>query len=552
MKLKSVRIQNFKAIHDCSFDFTDATMLVGPNNSGKSSVLQAIHLASRTFAQATEANKQSTISLNEIEYIPSTNYRELAHFGLWGNVSGTPQSTISFSFYDPDDSTIRNASIVLKSARNEGVSVIPSMDAKLIPILRSKENVFSAYIPGIAGIPLQEEFLSKRHIFRKAASGDSNVVLRNVLLLIKKLGKLEELMTHVRGIYPTVSVDISFDEDKDYSIGSNVFIPGLKAVNKPLELSGTGFLQVLQIFSYLVLFHPKIILIDEPESHLHPTLQTKLIRQIQQRVHEIGAVALITTHSPFVARGLPIGSTTVWIDEGKVVAASSDSTIRDALGWGALDKQILLCTEDTLVPQLAAIVAQVETLSDKVSVFPFEGVSKLGSGGALARLRDALGGAHRLIVHRDRDCMTDEELKSWIDEYTKHKIESWITSGSDIEMYFCDDDYVSDAIGISVLEAKAIREDILTEDEEDFKVRFFNKRKEVNKKIYEKTGGSPNIETLWSSFDYTNKIRGKELMSKIREKAKAIGKNEKLIGRRAPNKVVAAELIAKLTTMLKN
>lgn len=525
-------------------------MLVGPNNSGKSSVLQAIHLASRILSQATEANKQSTVSLNEIEYIPSTNYRELAHFGLWGNRSGSPESTVTFAFSDPEDGKEKKAKITLKSARNEGVSVIPSTDPKLIPLLRTKDFVFSAYIPGIAGIPLQEELLSKRHIFRKAASGDSNVVLRNVLLLIKKMGKLDELMTHVRGIYPSVSVDISFDEERDYKIGSNVFIPGLKVVNKPLELSGTGFLQVLQIFSYLVLFHPKIILIDEPESHLHPTLQTKLIRQIQERVRAIGAVALITTHSPFVARGLPIGSTTVWINDGGVVAATSDSTIRDALGWGALDKQILLCTEDSLVPQLNAIISQVDTLADKVSVFPFEGVSKLGSASALARMRDALGGAHKVIVHRDRDCMTDSELAAWCNEYHCHGIKTWITSGSDMEMYFCDDTYVANATGISEIEARAIREAIIVDNDEHFKGRFFNKRKEVNKRIYEKTGGSPNIEDLWTSFDYSNKIKGKDLMSRIREGVRSLGKDEKTIGRKAPSVVVANDLLSELNALL--
>ncbi|MEO6967365.1 MAG: AAA family ATPase [Rhodanobacteraceae bacterium] len=79
MKLKSVQIDGFKAIKNCEFEFTDATMLVGPNNAGKSSVLQAIHLASRTINQAYEANKQSTLSLSAAEYVPSNDYRELAH-----------------------------------------------------------------------------------------------------------------------------------------------------------------------------------------------------------------------------------------------------------------------------------------------------------------------------------------------------------------------------------------------------------------------------------------------------------------------------------------
>lgn len=39
---------------------------------------------------------------------------------------------------------------------------------------------------------------------------------------------------------------------------------------------GTGFLQVAQIFAYLLHFKPKLLLIDEPDSHLHPGTQERL------------------------------------------------------------------------------------------------------------------------------------------------------------------------------------------------------------------------------------------------------------------------------------
>lgn len=41
-------------------------------------------------------------------------------------------------------------------------------------------------------------------------------------------------------------------------------------------MAGTGFLQVAQIFAYLLHFKPKLLLIDEPDSHLHPGTQERL------------------------------------------------------------------------------------------------------------------------------------------------------------------------------------------------------------------------------------------------------------------------------------
>ena len=42
MKLKTVKIHNFRGIQDADIVFHDYSLLVGPNNSGKSSVIDAI------------------------------------------------------------------------------------------------------------------------------------------------------------------------------------------------------------------------------------------------------------------------------------------------------------------------------------------------------------------------------------------------------------------------------------------------------------------------------------------------------------------------------
>ena len=44
MRLKSVRIQNFRSFHDETVEFDDYTCLVGPNGSGKSNVLHALNV----------------------------------------------------------------------------------------------------------------------------------------------------------------------------------------------------------------------------------------------------------------------------------------------------------------------------------------------------------------------------------------------------------------------------------------------------------------------------------------------------------------------------
>jgi DNA repair exonuclease SbcCD ATPase subunit len=56
MKLHSLDIENFRAIETISLDFTDylgrprpISLIVGPNGSGKTSILDAVHVVVKVF-----------------------------------------------------------------------------------------------------------------------------------------------------------------------------------------------------------------------------------------------------------------------------------------------------------------------------------------------------------------------------------------------------------------------------------------------------------------------------------------------------------------------
>lgn len=141
MKLARIVIRNFKGIQEAELPLRDTTVLVGANNAGKSSALQAIHFAARAMFQASEANKQTTLSIADLEYLPTPSYKSLGHNSLWGNQKGSPESRVEFVFSD-EAGVEQTASVVLKSARNEGLSVEPTIPATLLNEFRSKERVF--------------------------------------------------------------------------------------------------------------------------------------------------------------------------------------------------------------------------------------------------------------------------------------------------------------------------------------------------------------------------------------------------------------------------
>ncbi|WP_411684679.1 AAA family ATPase, partial [Aeromonas caviae] len=120
---------------------------------------------------------------------------------------------------------------------------------------------------------------------------DSNSVFRNILLQLKKLpADWEGFAELLEEIYPGIDVAVSFDEQADEFINATTTQAG---ITLPIDASGTGVLQAIQILSYVFLFKPKLLILDEPDSHLHPNNQRKLGKV---RISHMAREHLLVTH----------------------------------------------------------------------------------------------------------------------------------------------------------------------------------------------------------------------------------------------------------------
>ena len=224
IKITKITVKNFKAIENATIPLTNFTVIVGANGSGKSSVLQALHWMLQSGRNGNvspeQADKGSTLSELEASYMPSPDYKNASHSAEYGNFAASPKMDLTLEA-SIDGASAISVPMWIKSARNEGISVhIPSAN-QLTSIIRSPQREISAYIPGLAGIPLSEEKRSKQIVYRRAAAGDANTVLRNILDLLKNriekttgksaLLEVENLVSKVMG---PVSLNISFDDEK--------------------------------------------------------------------------------------------------------------------------------------------------------------------------------------------------------------------------------------------------------------------------------------------------------------------------------------------------
>ena len=88
MRLTNVQIERFKRLEKADLDLVGVNILIGGNNSGKSTIIQAIHFAFTLLQSLTISNKwplkekkSSTVSPSELIYIPSEDPYSLGHGG---------------------------------------------------------------------------------------------------------------------------------------------------------------------------------------------------------------------------------------------------------------------------------------------------------------------------------------------------------------------------------------------------------------------------------------------------------------------------------------
>jgi ABC-type lipoprotein export system ATPase subunit len=538
-KLSSITIDNFKAIDSLELSLTDVTVLVGPNGSGKSSVLQAIHWAARAASYIAPKNTKEVVSFERLDYLPSSTPLKTAHNSSLSSDTKTRATKVSFKHEVADGDTPMAANIQIWAARNGGAISVHIDGGGAVTPFKQRQDFITAYIPGLAGLSEKETMLVQPLLRRQASSGDAGGVLRNVLFNLasrqhgeaddeKAKHRLTRLNELVQSIHPNLRFSVGFDDREDVNIRATFCDLRTTEVFHVLEAAATGVLQVIQIFAYLILFRPKLLLVDEPDAHLHPDKQERLIEALEKAAVEFKTQIILTTHSPHIARAASQNTKLVWISDGKEKKANDD-TIRKLLGWGGLDKKCIFFIEDEDDKPIRTLLRQWPDLHRQITVCRCFGIDNLPRNDLLKGLMLEGDLVVKVLIHRDRDFMTNEECQLWKDKYNASNTFTWCTSHVDVEAYFCQPDYLSSLYSVSITEAENwVNQAAKTISKA--KSTYFEKRKLINSSLY-KDGGSPLSEQLWSAAGEITPqtVLGKKLHAALKPIIKTAGKDDGLL-----------------------
>ena len=197
-------------------------------------------------------------------------------------------------------------------------------------------------------------------------------------------GRIGELILHLRSAAPAlrtqiraalVGLEILPAEEEDWTQGE------FETFADRMGTWSAGHQIVALIVSHAILWTRKrtLLLFDEPELHLHPTLLSSLLRTLGKILAEQDAFCIVATHSPIPLQEVPTRFVRILERVGTMVHAAK-------------------LPEQTFGAELGELVDRVFRFGPESRNFRTEVDDLLGTDGGVAKVRLALGGKLSLAV----------------------------------------------------------------------------------------------------------------------------------------------------------
>lgn len=309
--VKRVQIEAFKGIEKLSINLPRIAVLTGPNNSGKSTVLQAINVGFECFRLCLDTDGWSFLprgrAVKEIELLPVNEPRD-----MWfqrrtrrGRREWVP-IVISLLFTNDFECSFAIRGLygflnvrVRDWTKGAGAKTFEQI-ASTLPVL----------IPAVSGLDPHEPPFAAARIHYLAGMGRPWAVLRNILREIRgeesdregerRMAFLKEAIRQHFGVELQA---LQFDPRYDLEIRAP-YREG--EYDLDIVSAGSGMSQILQLLSLVVWRGSRILLIDEPDAHLHTSLQASLYDFLGELSEHFNLQIIMATHSRDLISRAPI------------------------------------------------------------------------------------------------------------------------------------------------------------------------------------------------------------------------------------------------------
>jgi AAA15 family ATPase/GTPase len=328
MHIQTIQIKNFKAFQDVTINLnSDVNIFTGKNNSGKTTILEAVALWHECFNKLIRQAGRATNNYKKGDYILGNTQEKYFPFNEINSVRSPNFEDIFYQQQKNDKveiiAKLKHEEVDLEIGFEIGASglnyVIVLMNYSTYNFTKFNDAFVQFpspiglyYASPVSTIRQQERFVTNPQILEAIQIRESASILRNRLYSLYR-------NTKNLSLYQSFLGDLSyiiFDNQQaiEFYINSNIQKNTRVIVNfrihprdteKDISLLGSGTLQIIEIL--LNLYSPEqntdfnLILLDEPDSHIHYDIQKRLL-SILTRFSQQKNQLLITTHNEALIR----------------------------------------------------------------------------------------------------------------------------------------------------------------------------------------------------------------------------------------------------------
>jgi len=337
--LTSLTIRNFKRFESATIELGKSVVLIGPNNSGKTTALQALALwetglrewcAKRKGLASPEKRPGVTINRRSLVSIPipvanllwrGHRVRDVQQLGgktktrnirIDIDVQGVTEDSAWSCGLEFDYSN--EESFVCRPLRNTGFEEAQVKHAEFSTIPDEAKKVSVAYLPPMSGLADREFLKQQGEISFLLGQGQTAQVLRNLCYKIANgIPNGSELRTEARpesGKSSWNEITQHVEELFGVSLLPPLYLPELGEITMQyndqdgtrLDLSsaGRGLQQTLLLLAHLYANPKTVLLLDEPDAHLEVLRQRQIYSLLTEVAESKGSQIIAASHSEVI------------------------------------------------------------------------------------------------------------------------------------------------------------------------------------------------------------------------------------------------------------